>query len=132
MSLRTFLIEAFNRQETASFRKAHVTLGILSVLAAALAVTELMYPHGAYVWMQWFLTFVFTIEYALRIWAAESKPKYLFSFLGIVDLVSVLPSYLGLGYFNFLKLARFIRSLRMLRVLGLANLPRYFRRRKEK
>lgn len=67
-----------------------------------------------------FSVIVFTIEYLLRIFVADNKIKYIFSFFGIVDLIAILPFYLALGID-----LRSVRSLRMLRLLRLIKLLRY-------
>lgn len=62
---------------------------------------------------------IFTVEYVARISFAKNPFKYIFSFYGVVDLISILPTLVGLGGFVFLKSLRVIRisrSLRMLRV----------------
>jgi voltage-gated potassium channel len=63
---------------------------------------------------------VFTIEYVLRIIAAEHKLKFIFSFFGIIDLLAIAPFYLSLG----LDL-RSMRSLRLLRIFRVFKLVRY-------
>ena len=60
---------------------------------------------------------VFTVEYLLRIYAAERRLAYLTSFWGIIDLLAILPFYLALGL--DLRAARALRLLRMLRILKL-------------
>ncbi|WP_452221896.1 ion transporter [Lacinutrix salivirga] len=67
-----------------------------------------------------FSVVVFTLEYALRIYVADSKPKFIFSFFGIIDLLAILPFYLSFG----LDL-RFLRSLRFLRLFRVLKLVRY-------
>ena len=42
-----------------------------------------------------FSVVVFTIEYLLRIYVADSKPRFVFSFFGIIDLLAILPFYLS-------------------------------------
>jgi len=42
------------------------------------------------------IVIIFTIEYLFRIWSAKSRKKYLFSWMGIVDLLSILSFYIGL------------------------------------
>ena len=39
-----------------------------------------------------FYVSVFTIEYLLRVWVATSRPGYIFSFYGLIDLAAILPS----------------------------------------
>lgn len=63
---------------------------------------------------------VFTIEYIIRIYIAENKFRYIFSFYGLVDLLSILPFYLGLMIDG-----EFAKALRFLRVFRLLKLTRY-------
>ncbi len=63
---------------------------------------------------------VFTVEYLLRIIAAEKKMKFIFSFYGIIDLLAIAPFYLSIG----LDL-RSMRSLRLLRIFRVFKLVRY-------
>ncbi len=63
---------------------------------------------------------VFTVEYLMRIFVADRKLKYIFSFFGIIDLVAILPFFLQLGID-----LRSIRSFRILRLIRLIKLMRY-------
>ena len=63
---------------------------------------------------------VFTLEYALRFWLAESKRAFVFSFYGLIDLASILPFYVARGVD-----LRAIRAFRLLRLLRLLKLVRY-------
>lgn len=70
---------------------------------------------------EWFFTILFTIEYALRWFSAPNRFRYAFSFFGVVDLLSVLPSYLSLLFVGvqYLLVIRVLRILRVFRVLKL-------------
>ena len=70
---------------------------------------------------EWFFTILFTIEYLLRLFSAPNRLRYAFSFFGIVDLLSVLPSYLSLMFVGvqYLLVVRILRILRVFRVLKL-------------
>ena len=70
---------------------------------------------------EWFFTILFTIEYALRWFSAPNRFRYAFSFFGVVDLLSVLPSYLSLVFVGvqYLLVIRVLRILRIFRVLKL-------------
>ena len=46
--------------------------------------------------IEWILTGLFTIEYAMRLICVRRPLRYAFSFWGIVDLLSILPSYVTL------------------------------------
>ena len=65
------------------------------------------------------IVIIFTIEYLLRIFVAERKRDYIFSFYGIVDLAVILPFYLSSGID--------LRSLRILRMLRLFRTMKLFR-----
>src|SRR5687768_13296713 len=65
--------------------------------------------------IEWSITVIFTIEYLLRLWVTERPLKYMVSFYGVVDLLTLLPSYLGLFFAGSESLI-VIRMLRILRV----------------
>ena len=67
-----------------------------------------------------FLVIVFTIEYLLRVFASKPRRKFIFSFFGIVDLLSILPFYLSLGID-----LRHLRALRLIRLVRTLKLARY-------
>ncbi|MFC1726145.1 ion transporter [candidate division KSB1 bacterium] len=62
-----------------------------------------------------FLTTVFAVEYILRIWTAKKRAKYIFSLMGFIDLLSILPSVLAAGDFRFLRIFRVFRIFRFAR-----------------
>lgn len=73
--------------------------------------------------LDWIITILFTIEYVLRIISTGNPKKYIFSFYGIIDLLSILPTYVGLFVrgFQALSVLRAIRLLRVFRVLKLVQ-----------
>lgn len=73
---------------------------------------------------EWFFTGVFTIEYLARLYVVLDKRKYALSFFGIVDLISILPTYLGLIFTGAQSLL-VIRSLRLLRIFRIFKLGRF-------
>jgi len=64
---------------------------------------------------EWVLTLVFTIEYALRLYCSYKPMKYVFSLYGIIDLLAILPSFIGIFFAGAHSLI-IIRALRLLRV----------------
>ena len=80
--------------------------------------------HGALRLAEWFFTGVFTIEYMARIWCVASKKKYALSFFGIIDLLSVIPTYLSLLIPGIEVLAD-VRILRVVRVFRILKLVQY-------
>ncbi len=67
-----------------------------------------------------FCVFIFTLEYIARIYVANKKISYIFSFYGIIDLLSILPYFLGL-FFD----ARQIKAFRLFRLFRLLKLTKY-------
>ena len=65
--------------------------------------------------IEWGLTILFSIEYITRIISIKKPLKYIFSFYGLIDLLSILPTYLGLFITGASSMAA-IRSIRLLRV----------------
>ncbi len=68
--------------------------------------------------LDWLIVLAFTIEYGLRLWAAQPPWRYALSFYGLIDLVALLPSWIGIFDIRFL---RFFRSLRILRLVRIFN-----------
>lgn len=71
--------------------------------------------------LEWMFTIIFTIEYGLRLYCSANARQYSLSFYGIVDLLSILPSYLALFFpgANFTLVIRVLRLFRIFRVLKL-------------
>jgi len=63
---------------------------------------------------------IFLAEYLARIYAAENRLRYVFSFWGIIDFIAIAPSLFATGFD-----ARHARALRLLRLVRLLKLARY-------
>lgn len=74
--------------------------------------------------LEWVITIVFTLEYFLRIIAINKPQKYIFSFFGIVDLLSTVPKYLSILFVGTHALVA-LRALRLLRVFRILKLARF-------
>ena len=101
-------------------------LAVATVVSIVAIVLETVPSLAAYA--HWFavveytMVFIFTAEYAARIYITKPSRQYIFSFFGVVDLLSILPSFIGVGNFTFLKSARAVRLIRLLRLVRLAKL----------
>lgn len=98
---------------------------VLSVIAVMLdSVSAIRKDYGQFLYaVEWFFTVLFTIEYILRLVSSGRPLRYVASFFGIVDLLSIVPTYLSLfvpGSQYFLVI-RVLRVLRVFRVLKLAH-----------
>lgn len=99
---------------------------VLSIIAVMLESVESINEkyHNQLFFAEWVLTILFSIEYALRMYCVRSRRKYAFSFFGIVDVLSILPTYLGLfmsGGVNKLMIIRILRLLRIFRIFKLGH-----------
>jgi voltage-gated potassium channel len=98
---------------------------LLSVIAVMLdSVNSVNRTHSTLLYsVEWFFTVLFTIEYILRLACVRTPMKYATSFFGIVDLLSVLPTYLSLVIpgSQYLIVIRVLRVLRIFRVLKLVQ-----------
>ena len=108
-----------------------ISLLLLILLSVGLVMLESIPAinarhHTVLVSLEWILTFLFTIEYLLRIYCVKNSWRYIFSFYGVIDLLSILPFYLGLVLPTSKYLAS-IRILRLLRIFRIFNLTRFTR-----
>ena len=73
--------------------------------------------------LEWGFTFFFSVEYLLRVYSARNPLKYITSFFGIIYLLSILPTYLGIFMTgsHYLQTIRTFRLLRVFRILGLST-----------
>ncbi|MEJ6679587.1 MAG: ion transporter, partial [OM182 bacterium] len=106
---------------------------ILSSVTAVLAdsVASIHLNYGTIIYrLEWAFTLIFTLEYSLRIYSTTRKRAYLFSFYGIIDLCSILPTYLAFIFpsaayllvIRILRVLRIFRILKLFRYIGEANL----------
>ncbi|WLH14166.1 ion transporter [Pseudomonas hefeiensis] len=72
--------------------------------------------------IEWGFTFIFIVEYGLRLYCSPKPLRYAFSFYGLVDLLAIVPGILALYYSDaqYLLIVRIIRMLRIFRVLKLS------------
>lgn len=99
-----------------------ILLSIVVVLLDSMFTIHRDYGNLLYI-IEWVFTIIFTAEYILRIYSVRNSWKYILSFYGLIDLISILPTYLSmfiLGSQNLIVI-RALRLLRIFRILRLAN-----------
>lgn len=74
--------------------------------------------------LEWFFTVLFTIEYVARLVCVDRPWRYARSFFGVVDFISILPTYLAVVAPEFHALID-VRVLRMLRIFRILKLTAY-------
>ena len=98
---------------------------ILSVIAVMLeTVPSLQEKYGRLFYiLEWILTIIFTIEYALRLYCVYRPWKYAKSFFGVVDLLAILPTYFSVFIIGAqsLLVIRILRLLRIFRIFKLGH-----------
>lgn len=129
--LRTIIFEA-DTEAGRRFDVALIALILLSVLTVMLdSVPQIHAEYGQWLYVaEWTFTLLFTVEYLTRLWCIEHSWNYAKSFYGLVDLLSVLPTYIslwlpGAQFFlaiRILRVLRVFRVLRMVRYVGEAEL----------
>ncbi|MEM7696276.1 MAG: ion transporter [Pseudomonadota bacterium] len=107
--------------------KVALTLQALIILSVISVAVETM--PGLPPWLsralfieEMIIVAIFIVEYGARIYAAERRLRYIFSFYGLIDLIAIVPTLLLAGYDM-----RSLRAIRALRVLRLLKLMRYVR-----
>ncbi len=127
-TLRNRMYEIIFEADTKAGKAFDIAL-LIAVIASVLAVIldsveSYNVKFGFYLyWLEWFLTILFTIEFFARIYVVNKPFKYIFSFYGIIDFLSILPTYLSLFLMgsHYLAVIRIFRMLRIFRVLKLAR-----------
>lgn len=100
-----------------------IVLSVVLVMLESIASLNARYFEIFYL-AEWIITIIFTIEYILRIISIKKPKSYIFSFYGIVDFLSTIPTYIT-ALFGGYNLLLAIRALRLLRVFRILKITRY-------
>lgn len=113
------------------FEQLLIVLIISSVIVVLLeSVPEIHDRFGfLLIALEWVFTLVFTIEYLLRIYSSPNPIRYITSFYGIIDLITVLPTYIAIFYgqahtFLVLRVLRVFRVFRLLKLVKMMQAGR--------
>jgi voltage-gated potassium channel len=100
-----------------------IVISIIVVMLDSMKIYNRQYAHLFDV-LEWTFTILFTIEYILRLISIKKPWLYIFSFLGIIDLLAIIPSYLSIFFAGAQTLLVF-RALRFLRVFRIFKLTHF-------
>ncbi len=100
-----------------------ILLSVLVIMLDTVGRFHERFGLGFYI-LEWFFTVLFTVEYVLRLMSVRRPLRYAFSFFGLVDLLSILPTYIGLFIPGAHELM-VIRMLRLLRIFRVFKLVRF-------
>ncbi len=99
-------------------------IGISVIVVMLESVPSLEAKHGdLFRTIEWGFTILFTIEYFTRVWVVRRKADYVLSFFGVIDILSLIPTYLTLIFVGsqYLLVIRILRLLRVFRILKMAR-----------
>ena len=102
-----------------------ISMSIITVMGESVPLLRKRFSTG-FVGLEWIFTVVFGIEYLLRIYSARKRLKYVLSFFGIIDLLAILPAFLGIFIVGARSLL-IIRAFRLLRIFRILKISRYLR-----
>ncbi len=99
-----------------------IIVSIVVVMLDSIKKYNSQYAHLFDV-LEWSFTILFTLEYILRLISIQKPWRYVFSFLGIIDLLAIIPSYLSIFFVgaNSLLVLRALRFLRVFRIFKLTH-----------
>jgi voltage-gated potassium channel len=93
---------------------------ILSLISFSISTLPNLSPLATTLlgYFQVFTVLIFTIEYFLRIYVADRRFDYIFSFFGLIDFFAILPFYLSTAIdLRSLRILRLFRLFRLLKIL---------------
>jgi voltage-gated potassium channel len=119
MTLKAQIRQILDESNTAIGLVVNGAIALLILSSAVLfAIQTYPLPESLQLWLQridqLFLA-LFTLEYLIRLWAAERPLRFVFSLYGLIDLISILPFILGFVDTRSLRLVRWLRILRLAR-----------------
>lgn len=126
--MKSWLQKALVRNRSKTFLRVNIFLVVVTVISIAAisleTMVELQAHQNIFDWIEYIAVSIFTVEFLARLYAKEDRKEYLLSFYGLIDIVSIVPTYLGISNLSFLKAARIVRLLRFLRMTRIAKLSR--------
>ena len=121
-------VDMFDDPRNTYFAFANTILAIMTLVSVAAIALETVATfekyHLIFTGIEWVAVVLFSAEYVTRLITNKKPLRYVFSFFGIIDLVAIAPSFLGMSNLTFLKSARTVRIIRLLRMVRLAKFTR--------
>ena len=128
-SIRKKIEAIIFRHDTPASKAFDITLLVLIAASILIVMLESVKSldtqfHDIFWGIEWILTILFTLEYVLRLYSTDRKWEYATSFYGIIDLLSIIPTYLTLFALPIHYLAT-IRALRLLRIFRILKMSQF-------
>jgi voltage-gated potassium channel len=131
MNLRKKIFTIIFGTDTPAGKAFDVVLLILIILSVSVVILESVSTlraayHGFFMDVEWVFTIFFTLEYLLRVTTSPRPLKYITSFYGVIDLLAILPTFMGL-IVDESGILLTIRALRLLRMFRIFKLGRFLK-----
>lgn len=124
------LHETLYEADTASGKIFNIALFIVIIASIVFVMLESIGSvdaeyHDFLNTAEWVITILFSLEYIARVITVKKPLKYIFSFFGIIDLLSTIPKYLSFFLIGGAHSLVALRALRLLRIFRILKLARY-------
>jgi len=126
--LRSLLHQLIFESDTKAGRTFNIILINIILISVTTALLDSVHSirdrYGSLLlFLEWFFTILFTIEYGLRLYSLKQPLRYAISFYGIIDLLAIVPTYFSLVFpgGQYFLTFRIMRLLRIFRVLKLSE-----------
>ncbi len=121
--------EIIYEADTPMGKRFDIILIILIIISVILVMLESVKEidaqyHSILLTLEWVITILFTLEYIARIISIKKPFQYIFSFYGIIDLLSTIPLYISYIFAGSQVLLA-IRAFRLLRVFRILKLVQF-------
>ncbi|MCB0532974.1 MAG: ion transporter [Lewinellaceae bacterium] len=126
---RSYLRRVIFKTDTPEGKKFDTILILLifaSVIAVILETISEFHKSNWWIFfiLEWLFTLIFTVEYILRLYSARHPVRYATSFFGMVDLLSILPTYISVFFMGTQHLL-IVRALRLLRIFRIFKMGHF-------
>ncbi len=125
--------EIFENPSVPHFELLNNFLALVTIIAVTIVALETVASlarfQSIFLIIEYFAVGIFLTEYIARLYFTKNRLRYVFSFFGIIDLVAIVPSILGMSNLTFLKAARSVRIIRLLRMLRLTRFAKVKRKK---
>ena len=130
-NLKNKIYQIIFKSNTPQGRAFDIYLIIAIFISVFLVILDSVpYLHNKYgpylVGLETFITILFLFEYVLRLYCLNRPWKYILSFYGIIDFISIVPSIL-VFFFTGTQVLGIIRLLRVIRIFRVLNLNKFIR-----
>ena len=128
-SEHSFVYSVFNEPNSKSFKMWVSVINFWIFVSCIFLALETVDPYASiyshsFELVEIIAVLFFTTDYLGHLYYAPNKVKYFFSFWGLVDLISILPTYLSMMNFAALQGTKVLRVLRVVRVLRVLKMAR--------